>query len=82
MVRYSGFFTLLSSYYFLAAQVYFGFQPFMKVDNEIKKKAAEIIDGAKTPEEKIQKIFEFCRTNIKNTNDKNSGFTDEQTSKN
>ena len=80
MVRYSGTFALLSSYYFLANSVYIGFQPFMKVDDQVKKKATEITVDAKTPEEKIQKIFEFCRT-IKNTNDKNSGFSDEQLEK-
>ena len=81
MVRYSGTFAMLSSYYFLANSIYIGFQPFMKVDDQIKKKAIEITVDAKTPEEKIQKIFEFCRASIKNTNDKNSGFSDEQLEK-
>lgn len=81
MVRYSGTFAMLSSYYFLANSVYIGFQPFMKVDDQVKKKANEITVDANTPEEKIQKIFEFCRTSIRNTNDKNSGFSDEQLEK-
>ena len=67
MVRYSGLFSLFSSYYFLANSIYVGFQPFMKVDDLIKQKAAEIVASANTPEEKLQKIFSFCRTNIKNT---------------
>jgi hypothetical protein len=49
----------------------------MKVDNDIKKKAAEIVAGASTVDEKVLKIFDFCRTNIRNTDDKNAGFTDE-----
>ena len=53
----------------------------MKVDDEIKRKSAEIVAGATTPEEKLEKIFAFCRTNIKNTNDKSSGFTREEVEK-
>jgi hypothetical protein len=77
LVRYHGFFSVLSSYSFQAAQTYFIFQPYMKVDNDIKKKAAEIVAGASTVDEKVLKIFDFCRTNIRNTDDKNAGFTDE-----
>ena len=81
MVRYAGFFDTFIGYPLLAASVYTVFQPFMKVDNDIKKKAAELIAGASTPEEKLQHIFEFCRDNIKNTDDKNAGFTEEQLEK-
>jgi len=81
LVRYHGFFSVLSSYSFQAAQTYFIFQPYMKIDNDIKKKAAEIVGGASTVDEKVSKIFEFCRTNIKNTDDKNAGFTDEDLEK-
>src|SRR6185503_12398221 len=58
-----------------------GFEKFLKVDDQIKKKAAEITADAKTPEEKLEKIFEFCRTNIKNTQDENSGFSDDEIEK-
>jgi hypothetical protein len=81
LVRYHGFFSVLSSYSFQAAQTYFIFQPYMKVDNDIKKKAAEIVAGASTVDEKVLKIFDFCRTNIRNTDDKNAGFTDEDLEK-
>jgi len=81
LVRYHGLFSVLSSYSFQAAQTYYIFQPYMKVDNDIKKKAAEIVEGARTVDEKVLKIFEFCRTNIRNTDDKNAGFTDEDLEK-
>ena len=81
MVKYYNIFTLLVGYPMLANQVYIGFQPYLKVDKEIKAKAAEITAGAVTPEEKLQKIFDFVRTNIKNTQDENSGFTDDQIEK-
>ena len=81
MVKYSGMFSSFLSYYILAGTIHFGFQPFLKVDDQIKKKATEITEGAKTPEEKLEKIFEFCRTNIKNTNDVNAGFSDDDIEK-
>ncbi len=81
MVKYANIFSLLLGYEMLAVQVQVGFEPFMKVDKEIKEKAAEITAGASTPEEKLQKIFDFVRANVKNTSDANSGFTDDQIEK-
>jgi Domain of Unknown Function with PDB structure (DUF3857)/Transglutaminase-like superfamily len=81
IVKYGGSLLDFINYSLLAGRVYFGFQPFMKVDDAIKQKAAEIVAGAKTPEEKLRKIFDFCRENIKNTDDKSSGFSEEQLEK-
>jgi hypothetical protein len=81
MVKYFSIFSLLLGYPMLASQVYTGFQPYMKVDKDIKAKAAEIIAGATTDDEKLQKIYDFVRTNIKNTQDENSGFTDDEIEK-
>src|ERR1041384_4257118 len=81
LVRYHGLFSLLSSYPFQAAQTYYIFQPYMKVDNDVKKKVAEIVAGATTSDDKVVKIFEFCRAHIKNTDDKNAGFSDEELEK-
>jgi hypothetical protein len=38
-----------------------------KVPGDVKKASAEIIAGATTPEEKLQKLYEFVQTQIKNT---------------
>lgn len=81
MVKYYSILSLLLGYPMLASSVYNGFQPYMKVDKDIKAKAAEITAGATTDDEKLQKIFEFVRANIKNTQDENSGFTDDQIEK-
>ena len=81
MVRYGGLLWDLLSYPLLASRVHFGYQPFMKVDDTIKKKSAEIVAGASTPEEKIDKIFTFVRENIKNTQDKSAGFTEDDLEK-
>ena len=82
IIKY-GLFPLLFgySYSLVASRVYQGFQPYLKVDKEIKAKAAEITAGANTPDEKIEKIFDFVRTNIKNTQDENSGFTEDEIEK-
>lgn len=79
LVRYSGLSFL--SYYLLAGTLYYGLDSFLKVDDQIKKKAAEITATAKTPEEKLEKIFDFCRTQIKNTNDVNSGYSEDEIDK-
>ena len=81
LVRYHGFFSVLSSYSFQAMQTYYVLQPYMKIDNDIKKKATEIVEGATTVDEKVLKIFDFCRTNIRNIDDKNAGFTEEDLEK-
>jgi hypothetical protein len=53
----------------------------MKVSDEVKTALAAAIGEASTPEEKLEKIFEFCRSKIKNTNDDASGLTAEDRAK-
>lgn len=80
MVQYVNLLNLMGAYPFLAAQVYWGSEPFMKVDKEIKQKASEIIAGITDQDEQLNKILDFCRTKIKNTDDKDA-FTEEQLEK-
>jgi hypothetical protein len=47
----------------------------MKVNDEVKKAAAAAIGDATTPEQKLERLFEFCRSKIKNTSDDASGMT-------
>lgn len=49
----------------------------MKVSDEVKRTAAATIGNAATPEQKLEKLFEFCRSTIKNTDDDASGITAE-----
>ncbi|MCY7377281.1 MAG: DUF3857 and transglutaminase domain-containing protein [Pyrinomonadaceae bacterium] len=51
-----------------------------KPDKEIKRTAAELTASASTPEEKLRKLYEFCQTQIRNTNFDTS-LTDEQRAK-
>lgn len=50
----------------------------LKVNDEIRKAATEAIGDAATPEKKLERLFNFCRTKIKNLSDDASGFTPEQ----
>lgn len=82
VVRYRDIFSVLfSSYEFLAQRWANIYQPYLKADDDIKRKSAEIIGGATTPEEKLEKIFAFCRANIKNTDYKSSGLSEEAINK-
>lgn len=53
----------------------------MKVDNEVKSAAASIVGDASAPEDKLRRIYDFCRTKIKNTSDDASGLTDDDRKK-
>lgn len=50
----------------------------IKINDDVKRKAAEIVGDATTPEQKLERLFEFCRTQIKNLYDDANGMTVEQ----
>jgi len=60
----------------LGKDLYEAFKSNMKVNDDIKKAAAATIGDAATPEQKLQRLYEFCHTKIKNINSAASGFTD------
>jgi hypothetical protein len=62
-------------------QIYEAAKPLMKVSDEVKQATATAIGDATTPEQKIDRIFEFCRTKIKNTSSAASGLTPEERAK-
>ena len=49
--------------------VYNVFKSDMKVNDDVRKKSAEIVGDAATPEQKLERLYEFCRTQIKNLDD-------------
>ncbi|MGH9904420.1 MAG: transglutaminase domain-containing protein, partial [Pyrinomonadaceae bacterium] len=53
----------------------------MKVTDEVKEAATTAIGDATEPEQKIQRIFDFCRSKIKNINDDAAGLTSEERAK-
>jgi hypothetical protein len=53
----------------------------MKANDEIKKAVAGIVGDAATPEAKLQRIYDFCRLEIKNLSDDASGLTADEREK-
>jgi len=53
----------------------------MKVNDEVKTAVVGIVGDAATPEEKLQRIYDFCRIKIKNTSDDASGMSDDERKK-
>ena len=53
----------------------------IKANDDVKQKAASLIADAKTDDEKIARLFEFCRTKIKNTSNDASGLTPDERAK-
>ncbi len=51
------------------------FKDDLKPKDEVKQKAATIVGDATTPEQKLERLYEFCRTQIKNVSDDASGLT-------
>jgi hypothetical protein len=56
-------------------QIYEGTKANLKVNDEVRKAATEIIGDASTPEQKLERLFDYCRIKIKNIYDDASGFT-------
>ncbi|MEK6405954.1 MAG: DUF3857 domain-containing protein, partial [Acidobacteriota bacterium] len=55
--------------------VYDEYRSRMKVNDDVKRAAQTAIGDASTPDQKLGRLFEFCRTKIKNINDDASGLT-------
>ena len=53
----------------------------MKVNDDIRRAATESVGDASAPEQKLERLFEFCRTKIKNVTDDASGLTADQLEK-
>jgi hypothetical protein len=64
-----------------AKAIYEAVKDKMKADDEVKKEAASTVGDAKTPEEKLERIYDFCRTKIKNVSRDASGLTSEEREK-
>ncbi|MET0623527.1 MAG: DUF3857 domain-containing protein [Pyrinomonadaceae bacterium] len=57
------------------------FKESLKANEEVKAAAATVVGDAKTDDEKLRRIYDFCRTKIKNLSDDASGLTDDDRSK-
>jgi len=52
-----------------------------KMSDDVKKASQDAIGDGATPEQKLDRLFEFCRSKIKNVNDDASGMTPEERAK-
>lgn len=57
------------------------FKENVKVNDDVKRAAAEIVGDAQTPEQKLERLYDFCRLKIKNLSDDASGLTDDDRAK-
>lgn len=53
------------------------FKPLVKANDDVKKAAAQIAGDAATPTQKLERLYAYCQTKIKNVNDDANGMTDE-----
>ncbi|HVF43545.1 MAG TPA: DUF3857 domain-containing protein [Pyrinomonadaceae bacterium] len=61
--------------------VYDDHKPMMKAGDDVKRAAAEATAGAANDEEKLDRIFEYVRSKVKNYRDVSAGMTAEQLEK-
>ncbi|MBV8855888.1 MAG: DUF3857 domain-containing protein [Acidobacteria bacterium] len=60
---------------------YEGFKDLIKPNDEVKAAVAGIVGDAKDDPEKLRRIYDFCRTKIKNVSDDASGLTPDDRAK-
>jgi transglutaminase-like putative cysteine protease len=65
----------------LGKGAYEGLKPDTKVNDEVRQAATEAVGDATTPEEKLRRLYDYCRTKIKNVYDPTSGMTAEDRAK-
>jgi uncharacterized protein DUF3857/transglutaminase superfamily protein len=53
-------------------------KPLIKADDQVKRKAAELVSDAAKPEDKLAALDTFCRTKIRNTSFQRSHMTSEE----
>lgn len=65
----------------LGRRIYDKTKSLIKVNDDVRQAAATATADATTDEEKLQRLFDFCRTKIKNVSDDASGMTPEERKK-
>lgn len=65
----------------LGKEIYAATKSLLKVNDEVRQAATAATADAKTDDEKIARLFEFCRTKIKNVSDDASGISAEDRKK-
>ncbi|MGH9853647.1 MAG: DUF3857 domain-containing transglutaminase family protein [Blastocatellia bacterium] len=66
LVYYVGVFSEWNFWNLFGKEVYDSSKSSLKANDEIRKAANEAMAGATTPEQKLERIYDYCRTRIKN----------------
>jgi hypothetical protein len=61
--------------------VFEGMKDSLKANDEVKAAATQIVGDAKTDAEKLQRLYDYCRTKIKNVSDDAAGLTPDERAK-
>lgn len=59
----------------IGKSIYDDYKSQLKVNDELRRAATEAVGDAATPEQKLERLFNYCRTKIKNISDDASGLT-------
>ena len=62
-------------------RLYEGTKDLVKADGEVKNQIATIVGDATEPQDKLRRIYDFCRIKIKNISDDASGLTADERQK-
>ncbi|HZB44818.1 MAG TPA: DUF3857 domain-containing protein [Pyrinomonadaceae bacterium] len=62
-------------------RIHEGTKSLMKVNDDVKKAAAEAVGDAASPEQKLERLFNYVRSNVKRVYDDASGLTPDQIKK-
>lgn len=65
----------------LGKRVYQDTKSLLKVNDDVRQTATSLTEGAKTDDEKMERLFNFCRTRIRNISDDASGMTADERKK-
>ena len=65
----------------LGRDLHEGYKKELKINGDVKALALELTSSAQTPEEKIARIADFCRTKVKNVRYETAGITAEERAK-
>ena len=68
-------------WYDIGRSYYVGLEGAIKPNEEVKAAAAAVVADAKTDGEKLQRLYDFCRTKIKNLSDDAAGLTPDERAK-
>jgi hypothetical protein len=61
-----------------AKETYEEFKSSMQASDEVRRTTVSVIGDASTPDEKLRRIYEFCKSRIRNTDNEASGLSSEQ----